>query len=467
MNMKSLSVLCVLAALTAQAKVYTTISEGGVGDVDSLTNAFAQAKGNFDEVAIAPGVYDLTGVKMDAENHLRLGGTGNPVFRKVYGLGATRDETVLIGGGETDGVRVLYAWGGGCSVSNLTVTGGYSQGTGGGLYSQETCTDCIISNNYARNGGGGIHCAKVFCCLIADNRTSNGYGGGLYLGNSTDCVISNNVTTKSDANLGAGGAYSGTHTRTKFLYNRAPSAPGGACNSGTFIGCDFVGNSAYRGGAVSSGSVVSNCLFSGNSASNGTSALAGNGTAYGCRFINSSCNQVVVSGFNLIDCVVSNNVQTSGNTHVLDISGKVLRNCLLADNRNTGAANGGYAGTLGEGARLENCTVIGFWRQYSNYSPVKGDCVCVNTLFYGNGPYDIVGNAAPTMTNCLWKTQSGTLAAGKATDCQEKKDPRFLNAANANYTFGVRSPACDAGSTNEAVVASLGPVDLNGDPRYV
>ena len=208
--------VALLAAGAVDAKVYTTTSEGGIGDVVSLTNAFAQAKVSYDEVAIAPGVYDLTGVKMDAENHLRLGGTGNPVFRKVYGLGATRDETVLVGGGAADGVRVLNVWGGGCSVSNLTVTGGYSQGTGGGLYSQETCSDCVVTNNYARNGGGGIHCAKAFSCLIADNRTSNGYGGGLYLGNSTDCVISNNVTTKSDSNLGAGGAYSGTHTRTKF-----------------------------------------------------------------------------------------------------------------------------------------------------------------------------------------------------------------------------------------------------------
>ena len=315
----------------------------------------------------------------------------------------------------------------------------------------------------------GLRCSTAYDCFIAFNRSTSGYGGGLCSTHTVDCTVLSNVVEKSDINLGGGGAYEGHHLRTKFLYNRATNAPGGGLDTysqASATDCEFVGNYASgHGGAASDKVALTNCLIAACKPGGEGNALWGCTMASRCRIINSTNGNSIVYRTPMVGCVFSNNVQTSGNGTMISGNSTKLVNCLLVNNRNTGAANGGYTGTLADNCVLFNCDVIGFWRQYSYRSPLNASCVCVNTVFSGNYPYDANGSTVPTMTNCLWTTQSGTVPAEKATNCLAKMDPKFRDAANGDFSFVRRTPLFNRGYQDDDYLTAVGPVDLNGNPR--
>ena len=125
-------------------KEYTIEAPGGVGDVEALTNALVainsmigDANGRFNaRVWLKPGVYDLCGVYMTTTT-----GSGHLCTESIQGgmiagLGEGPEDTILLGGGEADGRRVLYTGGSNydwMTISNLTVTGGWTTGDGGGI----------------------------------------------------------------------------------------------------------------------------------------------------------------------------------------------------------------------------------------------------------------------------------------------------------------------------------------------
>jgi len=118
----------VLVAATLAAAEYVIEAPNGVGDVVALTNAFKKSHyaSNAAKILLKPGVYDLSGIKMDGSRHLLCYGLkANSV---IAGLGATPGDTVLLGGGVTDNCRIMDLYGGDVTVSNLTVTGGYLSG---------------------------------------------------------------------------------------------------------------------------------------------------------------------------------------------------------------------------------------------------------------------------------------------------------------------------------------------------
>ena len=154
-------------ALGAQAAYEATIeAPNGVGDVAALTNALTEANALTDSarasarIWLKPGVYNLSGVYMTAGSHLQFKVSQHGM---IAGLGEKPDDTILIGGGEAESHRVLALSGGGnfgwMTVSNLTVTGGWTSGDGGGI--EGNCTSryshLIVSNNYAAGSNqGGI-----------------------------------------------------------------------------------------------------------------------------------------------------------------------------------------------------------------------------------------------------------------------------------------------------------------------
>jgi CSLREA domain-containing protein len=209
-------------------------------------------------------------------------------------------------GGPAAGVKVsggglsrVFEVGGGVTafLSTMTITGGKTAGTGGGLYNfgTTTLTNCTISGNSAIAGGGVMN-----------------YGGTATL---TNCTISGNSAT--------GSAYYGYY-----------SSGGGLDNSqglATLTNCTVSGNSAvqYGGGVFGDNgmTVLKNCTVSGNSAQygggvsigpNGTGNLtnctvSGNSARFGAGlFIATTISFVPYGTATLTNCTVSGNTAFAG-----------------------------------------------------------------------------------------------------------------------------------------------------------
>jgi hypothetical protein len=183
------------------------------------------------------------------------------------------------------------------SISGLTITGGNTVYSGGGLYNNGTITltNCTISGNIANDttgnqtdGGGGLYnvgsssAANLYECIISNNQVLGpaGSGGGVYnrsgTATLTDCTISGNFALGTD---GSGGGLQGGGPTVlndcTLSDNEAGYNGGGLANYGTNItltNCTISGNSSnsYGGGvgATSSGgtTALNNCTISGNSA---------------------------------------------------------------------------------------------------------------------------------------------------------------------------------------------------------
>ena len=241
----------VLATGTAGAAVYNISAKDGVGDVDALTNAFAEV-GKADttgaQILLAPGVYDLGGTQIGSGGaHWRLDKKMKNGL--IAGTGKTPGETILLGGGETDKKRLFHIWSTDASkpttISNLTITGGYTTADGGGIYGSQTnyggnlvLRHVIVSNNYAKGsngaGGGGVIHAKAYDCLFANNTCATQHGGGLYTSadrhGAWNCVFSNNVVlTASKYGAGYYCAGGGRIADCKFYDNV------GTCGIGAYL----------------------------------------------------------------------------------------------------------------------------------------------------------------------------------------------------------------------------------------
>ena len=196
--------VCVLFAASLTAKEYIIEAPDGVGDVVALTNAFKKSHyaSTAVKILLKPGVYDLSGIKMDGSRHLLC--YALKATSVIAGLGTNPGDTVLLGGGATDNCRIMDLYGGDVTVSNLTVTGGYLSGNSDGAGINGGPNVCyrhlIVSNNYAKGSGGGGAggCMKgsAYNCIFVDNRTGK-YGAALYVDSNEcgawDCVFSNNV----------------------------------------------------------------------------------------------------------------------------------------------------------------------------------------------------------------------------------------------------------------------------------
>jgi hypothetical protein len=180
------------------------------------------------------------------------------------------------------------------------------------------------------------------------------------------------------------------------------ASEGGGANGVTLYNCTLSGNSVYGDGGGVAGCTLYNCTLTANSATN-----YGGGAAYST----------------LNNCTLSGNSAYAGG----GVDGGMLINCTLTANT---AITGGGGANFGA---LNNCIV------YYNSAP-NGDNYSGSSLSYScttPPPTDGIGN----LTNA----------------------PLFLDQAGGNLRLGSNSPCINAGAN---AFAPAGP-DLDGNPRIV
>jgi hypothetical protein len=254
-----------------------------------------------DEILVTNGIYATGGrdgnrVKVDKQLNVRS--VNGPQFTSIDGGGSNRCASV------TDGA----------TLSNFTLTNGYSFYYGGGgvfCGPNAIVSNCVITGNrhdlYQESpfGGGGAYGGTLNNCTLTGNSAiaadfsffghSQAYGGGAYASTLNNCTLSGNL---AQANVGqaatayayGGGAAYCTLNNCVLSSNRAAStAPFGSVSSTYVYGggafdctlnnCTLSGNSAlYSGGAY--GCTLNNCTLTGNRGTGANSSALNNCIAY-------------------------------------------------------------------------------------------------------------------------------------------------------------------------------------------
>ncbi|MBC8471734.1 MAG: hypothetical protein H8D56_19915 [Planctomycetes bacterium] len=164
---------------------------------------------------------------------------------------------------------------------------------GAGLYnfqSSPTVINCIFTGNSARWSGAGMYNISsspvVINCTFNKNSSgtsSGGHGGGIYNNPGSNPILTNCKFSNNWAGQGGGihAMYSAPIAIScKFINNSANFGGGMQFKDSIepmFFGCTFSGNSAHIGAAarfIQSSPILTNCLFTGNSADNNGGAIA-------------------------------------------------------------------------------------------------------------------------------------------------------------------------------------------------
>ena len=459
-----------LSAFSLLAATRKDPTDVPVSTVDELITAISGGVAG-DRILIAPGTYDLTGQQMATTGTSAM--KGHLSVTKVYsflGQGANPEDTVLKADGDSHRVMMINT-SAGTVVSNLTFTNGKCTDLGGAVLVYAGATEFVDCRFLKCRGssGGAIHVKSDGTGTVARNcwfeENYSGAGGGVNNCNTEDCVFTNNLVQGT-----GGGAYLGTHLRSKFYFNGAignTTAGGGAVGDARYghtlvcVSCDFVGNTNTvansHGSAVYYGGAFTNCFFTANEGVDGV--LQGVTELYGCTFTsnNSSsvcrwCDTISNSRFiNERNYVAVNSVK---NDHPFTL----VKNTLIQ-----GQSGTGYA-TNSEGSfHFLNCTFVD---NNCSTAPLNDYATAVNCVFSGNLPRDIYGSLYPTMTNCLYGTRSGTAELTKAVNCKQIADVKFKDPANGDYSpKGIRSPLYNAGYEDDGYLATVGATDCAGGER--
>ncbi len=512
------SVATALATSAHAALTFTIPAPNGVGDVVALTNALAQinALANipdgrfFSKIWLQPGLYDLAGIYMNANDHLKFDGCHDGL---LAGLGASPGDVILKGEGEAGAHRVLscggsnYAW---MTVSNLTVTGGWTiTGDGGGIHGgggTSRYIDLIVSNNYAKGsnggGGGGLFGGRAINCLLADNRT-NQRGGGLWcnggngqiaelVSGAWNCVFSNNVSTLYGGGVFGKGKYIGnTFIDNVATRGGAVYTSGGAfawfsgrfTNETEVTGCFFRGNDISEWGhglAVLNDSstrrlLVSNCVFSAhiNTASGGDGVVNGCDMT-DCTFTGNTRVSCLIYNCNLTRCLVADNTRMSGGDTFdkCSPSGAYTNvNCVFIRNTDSGYGHLTVGKILVNCTYAENINVAG-----GNYGGFIKTCPAWNCLFAGNKiggnrrdiRYQYLGSTADlALTNCVISATYDDVSENFSglANCRITTQIKVADEANGDYTPTTGSPLYDKAAQDAWILSLVGDRDLAGNRR--
>jgi hypothetical protein len=326
--------------------------------------------------------------------------TGGHADGPVLGKYPNFDYRLISGGGmcnQSGSPTVIN-----CSFRRNTTCGYDSETHGAGMFNSN-------SNLTLRN------CRFIENVAFGANASSQ--GGGMYNTNSDpvliDCVFSRNVVTGFDSDYSGGGMYN--------------------CNSSpTLMNCDFIGNGRdySRSGAMvnveNSSAALTNCTFIANIAED-TGAISisdSDPVLIDCTFSDNSARHfagaILIGGYSrpkLLNCIFSGNTATEGGGIYTGFrSSAVLRNCLFKGN------------TANEGGGIQNS---GAWYNNPNSGTLITGCTFIaNSASRGGGMYN-GWNRKTTVSNCLFAANSAVKGGGIYYNGSEQKLTNCTFAANS------------------------------------
>jgi hypothetical protein len=237
----------------------------------------------------------------------------------ISGLTITGGSSVASGGGIGTGSAVL-------TLNNDVITGNHAATAGGGIENGGglLMTDCTVSDNTAVIEGGGIDSAISIATTITGSTITNNTvtaqnqaaaGGGIFSDGSLT-LINSTISQNTVDSVAATGSAAGNNAEAGGLYSDVDG-------SYTIIGCTFSGNGA-RGGMAASGTggaalgggarlatsgIIDDCTFNGNIAFGGqtTNGTGGNGVGGGIEWIFNASPT-------LINCTIVGNDAAQGAT---------------------------------------------------------------------------------------------------------------------------------------------------------
>jgi len=286
------------------------------------------------------------------------------------------EVTVVDGGGIT---RCFNLSGKECVVSGFTITNGYADSDGGGIY----CTDpaaivssCLITGNAAAGNGGGVYCtdpaAIISNCVISGNSAA-GNGGGMVGSIAYDCTFRGNSATNESS--GGGGMYGGLAYNCSFTDNSADR--GGGASEGIYTNCIFIGNFAFVGGGIFDGNSYNSYFYENSAIDSGGGMYGGN--AYNCILVGNVASLLGggADECDLYNCVLYGNEAFAGGGSA---EGRV-RNCIAWSNSAIYIADNLYGSVTyscapdlihGEDGNITNAPLLVSASHIATNSPCRG-----------------------------------------------------------------------------------------------
>ena len=353
-----------------------------------------------DEICVAPGTYSPTVC--------------------VTGKGVTIRKCDPLSGGDTAAEAVFDGTGCGSSGAYLTFPSSVSSAAVRGLTFRNFRATPILVDQASN-------------VVIADSRftgnSSSSAGGAICLSSAVACSVSKCSFTGNSTSL-AGGAVS-------------------SVGSVRIMDCDFSNNTATSAGGdvdLSSGTVMADCRFTGTCSAEYGAAVRMNGPAGGnvlsnCTFTGISASGAGYGGFiwarggEIVGCSITNNVSLGGKGVIMaqslaaDLS---VRNCLIANNGNIKCDFDFYAAGKTYTVFVDNSTIytpsLNLFTT-STSSAYSAAFLFRNSVLVGNGR-DNGDYFAATYENCVRSDPGGFLCCSEG-DFRLRDDSACIGAGEA------------------------------------
>ena len=378
-------------------------------------------------------------------------------------------EETIIDGGNAD--RVFLIHDSNSVLENLTITGGYGSGGGGGVWvtnGDVTIRTSTITENASDFGGAGIsvnddwgpaHLALE--SSIVSSNTGGQYGGMNVFGENATVYIRDVTFVGNMAEAGGGicvEVNSSVVVEDTHIYSNTVNDVGG----GIFM-------------HTNSQAQITNTIIEGNNASSGGGVAVLEGASAIISDTNIISNKVEEEGggigmwgrpgtVEIANSIISDNYADSYGAVMAEGGTFIGTNLLVVDNRaNDQPGIKLHSGTSG---KLMNVTVSGNIDDDGEYSGVEiydpdGSFSIVNSIIWGNGSEgaDLDGNNLDVSYSII---EGGWEGEGNVDT-----DPNFVDPANGDYRLQVDSPSIDAGTNTGAPDHDLDqtprPQDGDGD----